>query len=47
VGSNLEENMFNVRALIKEYFHALVIRELFLFKGFTIPPFACAYLLIW
>jgi hypothetical protein len=38
VGSNLEENMFNVGVLIKEYSHALVIGELFLFEGFIIPP---------
>jgi hypothetical protein len=47
VVSNLEENTFNAGALLKESSHALVIGELFLFKGLAIPTFACAYLLTW
>jgi hypothetical protein len=47
VGSNLEENTFNVGALIKKNSHALVIGELFLFKGLAILPSTCAFLLTW
>ncbi len=44
---DLEENMFDVRASIEEFFQVLITRKLFIFRRQSIPSSTCANSLAW